>query len=429
MTLAPGHFHAALVQKDMPAGVDPRVYVYAPLGEDLVAHMARVAAFNSRAQQPTTWELDVRAGDNYLARFLREQPGHAVVIAGRNQNKIDLILASATNAAHVLADKPWIVTPEDFDKLIEVRRQADLRDLLAWDMMTERFEITTILQRALIADREIFGDLLTGTPDEPALCLESVHYLKKRVDGVPLRRPAWWFNAEIAGTAITDVGTHLADLSMWLLFPEQTINYRTDIRIYDANQWPTPLSREQFAEVTGLPDFPASLRERWVSGDLLLYQGNGTANYTLCGAHVRIGVAWDFEAPAGHLDTQEVVAMGSRAKIAVKPTPLPRGGVRPELSVTARLPADHPDLLAAVAQRCELWQAQYPGVTHEDQGNTIRIRIPERWRTGHEAHFACVIDEFLRYLRFPRSAPSWEWPNLLAKYHITTSAAKLARRK
>ena len=36
VTLDPGHFHAALVQKEMYPGVARRVDVYAPLGSDLV---------------------------------------------------------------------------------------------------------------------------------------------------------------------------------------------------------------------------------------------------------------------------------------------------------------------------------------------------------------------------------------------------------
>ena len=36
LTLDPGHFHAALVQKEMYPGVAPRVHVYAPLGPDLL---------------------------------------------------------------------------------------------------------------------------------------------------------------------------------------------------------------------------------------------------------------------------------------------------------------------------------------------------------------------------------------------------------
>ena len=35
VTLDPGHFHAALVQKTMFPGVDSNVYVYAPAGPDL----------------------------------------------------------------------------------------------------------------------------------------------------------------------------------------------------------------------------------------------------------------------------------------------------------------------------------------------------------------------------------------------------------
>src|SRR5215213_8434472 len=178
MTLAPGHFHAALVQKHALAGVHPRAHVYAPLDDDLFAHLGRVAAFNRRADRPTAWELDVRAGGDYLGRMLREQPGNTVVIAGRNRPKIDLILAAVTNGLHVLADKPWVIDPADFPKLERVQREAELRDVVAWDVMTERFDVTTALQRELMADPDVFGSAFVGSPDEPGLALESTHYLK-----------------------------------------------------------------------------------------------------------------------------------------------------------------------------------------------------------------------------------------------------------
>ena len=41
ITLDPGHFHAALVQKSMYANVDPVVHVYAPDGDDLAEHLKR----------------------------------------------------------------------------------------------------------------------------------------------------------------------------------------------------------------------------------------------------------------------------------------------------------------------------------------------------------------------------------------------------
>ena len=49
MTVDPGHFHAALVQKEMYPGVDPKVDVYAPLGGDLYEHLKRIDAYNRRA--------------------------------------------------------------------------------------------------------------------------------------------------------------------------------------------------------------------------------------------------------------------------------------------------------------------------------------------------------------------------------------------
>src|SRR5204862_450770 len=89
----------------------------------------------------------------------------------------------------------------------------------------------------------------------------SVHYLKKTVAGAPLVRPGWWFDPREAGEAVADVGTHLADLAMWLLFPDRAIAHWHDLAVLDAACWPTPLDRGQFAAVTGLPDFAEVVRE------------------------------------------------------------------------------------------------------------------------------------------------------------------------
>src|SRR5512142_3344385 len=59
MTLDPGHFHAALVQKEMQPEIAETVHVYAPLGPDLLAHLGRIAGFNQRATDPTRWQLEV----------------------------------------------------------------------------------------------------------------------------------------------------------------------------------------------------------------------------------------------------------------------------------------------------------------------------------------------------------------------------------
>ena len=49
MTLDPGHFHAALIQKEMYPGVDPTVHVFAPVGPDLLLHLGRVRPSTSGA--------------------------------------------------------------------------------------------------------------------------------------------------------------------------------------------------------------------------------------------------------------------------------------------------------------------------------------------------------------------------------------------
>ena len=72
ITLDPGHFHAALVQKEMYAAVARRVHVYAPLGPDLIAHLSRITGFNTRRQSPTAWQMEVHTGPDGPARLLRE---------------------------------------------------------------------------------------------------------------------------------------------------------------------------------------------------------------------------------------------------------------------------------------------------------------------------------------------------------------------
>ena len=50
VTIDPGHFHAALVQKSMYENVDSVVHVYAPEGMDVKLHLGRIEAFNTRTE-------------------------------------------------------------------------------------------------------------------------------------------------------------------------------------------------------------------------------------------------------------------------------------------------------------------------------------------------------------------------------------------
>ena len=87
--------------------------------------------------------------------------------------------------------------------------------------MTERFEVTPMLQRALVNDRAAFGEIVPGTEAEPSVYMESVHHLMKVVAGAPNIRPQWFFDTNEQGEAASDIGTHLVDLVQWTLFPGQ----------------------------------------------------------------------------------------------------------------------------------------------------------------------------------------------------------------
>ena len=64
----------------------------------------------------------------------------------------------------------------------------------------------------------------------------------------------------------------------------------------------------------------------------------------------------------------------------------------------------------------------------EMQGTDIHIVIPEKYRVGHEAHFAQVANKFFAYMASPKSMPAWERPNMLAKYFISTKGVELGQK-
>jgi predicted dehydrogenase len=408
ITLDPGHFHAALIQKEMYRGVAKRVAVYAPLDADLTEHLNRIARFNLRKERPTAWELDIHAAPNFLDRMLEERAGNIVVLSGRNRSKIHRIVRSLGAGLHVLADKPWIIEAADLPLLEEALITARRQGLIAYDIMTERYEITSILQRELVNDPEVFGSILPGTPQEPAVYMESVHHILKLVAGVPNLRPVWFFDVQEQGEALADVGTHLVDLVQWTLFPESAIDYRRDLAILAAKGWPTPITSEQFGQVTGAP------------GEAVDYRCNTSVTYNIRGIHAKLDVLWRWEAAPGTGDTHFAWYRGSKSRIEVRGR---EENYQPELYVTTQ----DSGVRSALERRIAVLASRYPGVAIEDRGAEARVKIPDRYRVGHEAHFAQVTNQFFEYLRHPETLPAWENANMLAKYYISTKGVELSR--
>jgi len=411
ITLDPGHFHAALVQKSGYPDIDTTVHVYAPVGQELSAHLALIDKYNSRSGEPTHWKEVIYTGTDFLSRMFREKAGNVIVLAGNNKRKIDYIEQSVDSGFNVFSDKPMIIEARDLLRLERAFATARQKGTVLYDIMTERYQITTILQRRLSMEPDVFGVLEKGTVDHPAVTKESVHHFFKSVSGKPLIRPTWYFDVTQEGEGIVDVTTHLVDLVQWECFPEVTLNYHKDIRMLSARRWPTVLSPAQYGKVTGAAiDSPLSVF------------ANGVMDYTIRGVHARVSVRWDFEAPPGGGDTHFSVLRGTLANLVIRQDSA--HGYKPVLSVEpVRASAGFEHALEKVVAGL---QAEYPGLALRATPTGWELVVPARFELDHEATFAEVTKKFLGFVKTGKM-PDWEIPNMLAKYYTTTTALELAR--
>jgi len=422
ITLDPGHFHAALMQKSMSADIDPAVSVYAPAGDDLNEHLQRIKGFNTRPDQPTDWREKVYAGPDYFEKMLAEKPGNVVVLSGNNARKTDYILRSVRAGLNVLADKPMVITPGELPRLQEAFAAAASNHVLLYDIMTERFEITTILQRELSRRAAVFGELVKGTAEDPAIVMESVHYFSKTVAGLPLKRPAWAFDVRQQGEGMADVSTHLVDLAQWEAFPERAL-HPGDSTVTGARRWNTAISRQQFKLVTGLDEFPGFLQND-VKNGVLQVCANGEFTWKLRDVFVKARVLWDFQPPAGGNDTYHSILRGTRCRLEIRQGAEEK--FKPVLYVEKNSGTQEQTLAAALQTAITSLQAEYPGIGLQKDGGRWQVTIPEKYDVGHEAHFSQVIENYLKYLREGR-LPDWEVPNMLTKYATIMRAYEMSR--
>jgi predicted dehydrogenase len=423
ITLDPGHFHAGLVQKFMYPQVSPVVHVYAPAGPDLQDHLKRIEGFNTRADQPTHWEEVVYTGPDFLQRMLKDHAGNVVVLAGNNAHKTEYIYRSVSAGFNVLADKPMAITPANFSLLRKAFTRAAARKVLLYDIMTERYEITSILQRELAGMPELFGTLQPGTPGQPAVVMESVHHFFKEVAGKPLTRPSWFYDVRQQGESIPDVGTHLVDTVQWICFPDQALDWRKDVKVLSARRWATSLTPAQFKRSAGLDHFPDYFKKDIGPDGALQVFANGEVAYTLRGIHAKVSALWRFEAPPGAGDTHYALLRGTRCNLLIKQGA--EQNYKPALYVENKSGATSDQFEQALRAAVARLDAKWPGVDLKPAGASWEIIIPDKYRVGHEQHFAQVTEKFLRYLAEGKM-PDWEVPNMLAKYYTTTQAYRLS---
>ncbi len=421
ITLDPGHFHAALVQKSMYADVDSVVHVYAPEGQEVKSHLSLVDSYNTRTENPTTWKQQVYTGQDYLEKMFAEKAGNVVVIAGNNKLKTDYISRSVESGLNVLADKPMAIDLDGFNKLVKAFESAEKNKVLLYDIMTERYEINSMLQKEF-AHLPAFGQLEKGTPENPSVTKVSVHHFFKNVSGKPLVRPAWFFDVKQQGEGITDITTHLVDLVQWECFPDQILDYKKDVEIVSAKRWATRISAEQFEKVTKQKEYPEYLKADVKDGMLSTYS-NGEINYRLKGIHAKISVTWDFQAPEGTGDTHFSVMRGTQASVVIKQGK--EQNFKPTLYIEPSAKTDLKAFEKAIQADLKQLNSKYPGVELKKVGSGWEVLIPDTYKVSHEDHFAQVTKKYLECLK-KGQLPAWEVPNMIAKYYTTTKAREKA---
>lgn len=426
VTLAPAHFHAALVQKSMYPGIDSVVHVYAMKGLGLTEQLNYIQQYNSRAEDPTHWVEKVYQGDDYLQKMLDENKGTkntVVVLAGNNQLKTEYIKKSIDDGLNVLADKPMAINTAGFDALKQAFTDAKDKDVLLYDIMTERSVAATILQKKLANNSSVFGELEKGNKDSPAVIMESVHRYFKQVSGKPLIRPDWFFDPLQEGDAIVDVGTHLVDLIQWVCFPDVSLDYTKDISINSSKIWPTPISLAQFSKITNEDHFPDFL-QKYIKGDSLLTHGNGSIDYTIKGVFSRVTAKWTYDAPQGAGDTYYALLKGTKANLEIKQGA--EENWKATLYVWPANSKDTSDLSTALNTAVKDINKDMPGVSISPVKGGWKVNIPEEFHKGHESHFADVMKRYLQYLKDGK-LPDWEVPCMIAKYYTTTKALEMAQ--
>lgn len=420
--LNPGHFHASLLQKNKLSQVNDSVYVYAPQGVELEQYLTTIKSFNLREEQPTSWQEQVYSDSDYLEKMLSEKSGNVVVLAGNNREKTNYISQAVNSGYNVLSDKPMAINAEDFKLLVQAYQDAEKNGVLLYDMMTERFDELNIIEKELINNKELFGELIDGTEEEPAIFMESVHHFYKEVAGKTLVRPPWYYDVEQQGEGIADVTTHLIDLVNWKCFPEQEIDYKNDVKVTNATHWATELSLQDFTNSTKSDSFPAYL-SKYVDNSRLKVNANGTLNYQVKGKNIALKVLWNYVAPVGGGDTFTSAVKGSKA-ILTTVQDKEHNFVK-QLFIEKAEGVNEDVFRHNLEKSVEDIKKMYPFVSLTESNGKFQIVIPIENRSNHEAHFGLVAKNYFDFL-VNRNMPEWEITNTLAKYYITTTAVEMA---
>lgn len=414
----PVHFHGALplqsrYEEVKGLNIVPMVRVYYTPENKLTAFEEMQKKIKALEQG---WGIAYYSSKTPLEEMVkhREMAKHILrnilVLACPNVDKIDVI-SRAVEAGYdlILSDKPWVIEQEKMFTLEKAIEAAAEKDIILYDIMTERYELGTIMQGLIMQNADLFGMLEKGSVDQPAITKESIHILDKSHMGVV--RPPEYFDVNWQGEGIIDVTTHLADMTNMLVRPSREV-FAEDVTLHRAKRWATTVPQADFENITRTKNKSP--------GDVYC---NGSFNYELDGSHAYIEVVWNLK---GRDDEHKSKIEGSKVTVEVT-----KGHQDKHQNVYITPKVSPEEVENALKQHVANLKKRFNNqdVGYEKQEDKFKLVLPENMYTNHFQHFAEVATQALKYLagqeQFPRQL---EMSRLYTKYHLTTSALEMARK-
>jgi hypothetical protein len=132
-------------------------------------------------------------------------------------------------------------------------------------------------------------------------------------------------------------------------------------------------------------------------------------------------VIWKYKAPEGTGDTHYSIMRGTKANLVIRQDKDEQ--YKPTLYIEpVGNDANYENVLR---EQFKALETKYPGIELKKSKNGWEVIIPEIYKEGHEAHFARVTEKFLEYLK-NNNMPSWEVPNMIAKYFTTMQGLEVS---
>jgi predicted dehydrogenase len=413
--LDPTHSHAAAVQNEPIRQIDTNVFVYCPEKSELSEYFLQINSFNTRKNNPTRWNEVVYSGKDFLEKMVREKKGNVVVLAGNNRIKIDYIEQSINAGMNVFSDKPMVIEIAGFERLKNAYEKAGQKGVLMFDMMTERYNLINVIQRSLMQDTLFFGKIQKGTRENPAIMESSVHHYYRGGRGT---RPYWFFDVLQQGEGIVDVTTHLIDLTFWKSFPDEIINYKTDVKVLAAKHWPVNITKSEFCTATSMKEIPGSLKQ-YLRDSVLEVFANGSVSYQMKGVYAGVKVEWRAATPTDGNDLRSAYARGTKATIIISQK---YGQKRPKLYLKKAEKMSEKNFQYEMELAIARLQTVYPVISMPGEDGSAEIVINPDLGSSNDPTFRVFLDYLVT-----RKMPEWEIPNTLAKYYITTTALEMAK--